>query len=481
MSSSAVDNIARVLGGEREERLLSAFFVLYKTARIMDENNATFKNQSSNFFELLRRYGREFGEVELKVVGGRYLVGDLLVRFNESGLSGAAAIAAEWKQLGVGGVGFARDISLSAVERFFQFVSTIRPQNSDLESLSLSLKSHQLVGIEFLSAKDLNAFASAIPEEIRRQFRAAARSTFFKAMKTVEEVIVNTAQDNDINISKTKRVVQSLIDQITRDESSMIELAAIKSFDDYTYAHSTNVCVYALTLGVRLGLDRARLSQLGFAALFHDIGKVKLPTDLIRKPDAFDENDWVQMQRHPQLGAKTILRSLSFDIHTARAARGAIEHHINNDFTGYPMLRHKKRPTNLFSRVIAIVDTFDAMTSGRVYIKKAVPPDRVLKKMHYQMKTKFDHFLLKIFNNIIGIFPAGTLVLLTTDEIALVITNQDSEMSRPFVKIVGNRDGLCESPLWVDLSQEDQADRQIVRMIDPARYNLDTKQFILQD
>jgi HD-GYP domain-containing protein (c-di-GMP phosphodiesterase class II) len=234
-------------------------------------------------------------------------------------------------------------------------------------------------------------------------------------------------------------------------------------------------------MGIRLGLDRARLSQLGLTALFHDIGKVKLPKDIITKPDAFDENDWIQMQRHPLLGAKTILRNLKLDAHNVRAAVGAFEHHINQDFTGYPLLRHKKRPTNLFSKIIAIVDSFDALSSGRIYLKKSIPPDEVVKKMRYQMKIKFDPFLLKLFNNIIGIYPAGSLVLLTTDEIALILTNNDIDRARPYVKIVGNRSGLLDKPIWVDLSQEGQEHRKLTRMLDPSRYGLDVKDFVLQD
>jgi HD-GYP domain-containing protein (c-di-GMP phosphodiesterase class II) len=187
------------------------------------------------------------------------------------------------------------------------------------------------------------------------------------------------------------------------------------------------------------------------------------------------------MQRHPLLGVKTILRSLKFDIHTARAARIAFEHHINNDFTGYPSLHYDKRTTTLFSKVVSIVDTFDALSSGRVYLKKHFTPDTVLKKMRYQMSAKFDPFLLKLFNDIIGVYPAGSLVLLSTDELGLVLTNNETEPLRPFIKIVGDRAGLLGEPIWVDLSLPENADRQLLRQIEPERYGLDIKDFILED
>lgn len=472
--------VSRSLAGEQEQRLLTAFFVLYKTARIIDESNATFKRQAASFHEQLNRISEQSNTVFIKSIAGRYFINDKMVRFDDKGPSQAITVVDEWETLGVGGVRFSPGITLEEIEQFFTFISKIKPSSENLESLSEQLKAKKMSSVQLLSRVSTNS-GEVVSEELRREFRKGARSSFFKAMNVVQEVMVNTQNDRDINISKTKRVVHSLIDHITRDESSLIELTAIKDFDDYTYAHCTNVCVYSLTLGVRLGLDRSRLSQLGMSALFHDIGKVKLPADLIRKPDAYDEDDWIQMQTHPQLGAKTILRNLKFDVHTARAARAALEHHINADYTGYPLLRYKKAPINLFSRVISIVDTFDALTSGRIYLRKPIPPEDVLKKMHYQMNVKFDAFLLKIFNDIIGIYPAGTVVLLNTDEIALVLTNNETEKARPYIKVVGNKDGLLEQPEWVDLSLEENANRSIVRKIDPERYGLDVKNFILQD
>ncbi|MDF1546123.1 MAG: HD domain-containing protein [bacterium] len=481
MTSTTNDEQIRVLAGKEEERLVNAFFVLYKTARIIEDNNPTFKNQAEALFRLMQQTFELDGMVIIKAIGNRYFVNNRLVKFDDKGISGASTVVAEWKTLGVGGVHFNADTRLEDMQQFIRFISQIRPNSQDINSLTMSLQSHRLSTIQLLSAVAKNEEDRFIPEEVRRQFRKAARSTFFKAMNVVEEVVVRTREDADINISKTKRVVHSLIDHITRDESSIIELTAIKDFDDYTYAHSTNVCIYALTLGVRLGLDRARLSQLGFSALFHDIGKVKLPTDLIRKPDAYDENDWLQMQSHPLLGAKTVLRNLKFDMHSARAARGAFEHHINSDFTGYPRLHHEKRPTNLFSQIISIVDSFDALTSGRVYLKEAISPDKVLKKMQHQMKSKFDSFLLRIFTDVVGIYPSGSLVLLTTDEVALVLTNNDVDKSRPYVKIIGNAEGLLPTAEWVDLAAEFQAHRKIVRLIEPERYGLRVEDFILDD
>ena len=470
--------VHRTLAGQNEERLLNAFFVLYKTARLVDESNDAFKRQLGHFQEVFQTLTGERAEVSIKHVTGHYFVNEQMVRFDSQGLSGADDIIAEWRQMGIGGVSIDADIELTDLARFFRFMADLKPAGRDLTSITTLLTDHGLSQVRLMSVEEVDD-QTDITDDERQRFRRMARSTFSKAMAAVQDIVAGARDNQEINVARTRRVVHSLIDHISRDEHSMIELTSIRDYDDYTYAHSTNVAVYALTMGGRIGLDRARLSQLGFAALFHDVGKVKLPVDLIRKPDAFDENDWVQMQRHPILGAKTVLRNLKFEIHTVRAARAAFEHHVNGDFTGYPMLYYSRREPTLFSRIISIVDTFDALTSGRVYIKCALPADQVLKKMRFQMTNKFDPFLLKLFNGVIGVYPAGSLILLTTDEIALVLTNNEKEPLRPYVKIVGDREGLLGEPLWLDLSLPENADRKVVRQIDPARYGLDIRDFIL--
>jgi HD-GYP domain-containing protein (c-di-GMP phosphodiesterase class II) len=467
--------------GREEERLLNAFFVLYKTARIIEESNEVFQRQLDTLLASLQTVAGERAEVSIKHVGGHYFVNQQMVHFEHQELSGALDVVTGWLELGIGGVSIGADIERNELARFIKFMVDLKADDGNLDTVAARLTDNGLSQIRLLSCNEDKDEETQVTSDERQRFRQMARVTFFKAVSVVQEVIASARDGENINIAKTKRVVHSLIDHITRDEQSLIELTAIRDYDDYTYAHSANVAVYSLTLGVRLGLDRARLSQLGFAALFHDVGKVRLPQDLIRKPDAFDENDWVQMQRHPLLGTKTILRNLKLDIHTARAARAAFEHHINKDFTGYPTLHYQRRTPDLFSRIVSVVDCFDALSSGRVYIKHALPADEVMKKMRFQMNNKFDPFLLKLFNDVIGVYPAGSLVLLSSDEIALILTNNDKEPLRPCVKIVGDRSGLLAEPLWVDLSLPEQADRKLVRQIEPDRYGLNLRDFILSD
>lgn len=465
--------------GIDEQIFVNSLFILFKTAQLVDSNNAAYVTQASRFYVRFRKLADELGKVSIKVIEGRIFVCEKIVKFDSDGLVRAQEIIDRWQLLGIGGIVLDDSLDNRQIDKFIFLTSNVNERENNCEEIAWELTTLGIDGITILGIKkQINK--KLLPKNKKLLMRRTARVTFFRAITVVEDAMIHAARNEDINMSKTKRVIHSLIDRVSEDESSLIELTNIRDFDEYTYAHCANVCVYSLTMGVKLGMDRKRLSQLGFAALFHDMGKVKLPEDLIRKPDAFDEYDWIQMQKHPQLGAKTILRNLQLDTHTARAALVAFEHHINSDFTGYPMLR-KKQPTNLFSKIVAIADSFDALSSGRVYIKRQITPEEVLRKMMYQMTVKFDAFLLKLFINIIGIYPPGTMVMLSSDELAVVSKTNSGNLSRPVVKIIGNKEGTFEEYIETDLSTSENADKKIVRIIDPEKYDIDVKSIILSD
>jgi hypothetical protein len=152
-TTTAPETSSRVLGGKEEEKFLNAFFVLYKTARILEPNNSVFKKQSEHLFEQLEVLAREHGDVSLKVISGRYFVNDLMVRFDDKGQSGAATVIAEWKALGVGGVVFGSGIDLEGVRHFVSFVASQKPSHDNLEAVASHVAHHGVSHIRLLSLK----------------------------------------------------------------------------------------------------------------------------------------------------------------------------------------------------------------------------------------------------------------------------------------------------------------------------------------
>jgi HD-GYP domain-containing protein (c-di-GMP phosphodiesterase class II) len=460
--------------------LLTALFTLLKTGRMYEANNDSYKAQSERFFLSLRRCMEGRDNCTIKIIKDRWFVDGRFLFVDNDEKVGAPVISERWTELALGGLIIGDAATPEHMDIFVRLLWEFSvPAEQKLGKLADRLAEQGVNSISLLACAETDEDQQVTTED-RQRLRAEARETFFRSIAIVKEVVSAAAKDEKISVARTKRVVHSIIDQISEDEAVLIELASIKNYDDYTYAHSVNVCIYGVTLGFRLGLGRQELSQLGFAALFHDVGKVRLPYDLINKPARFNEYDWAQMRKHPVLGAMTIAKSFRLDPYMARAAVVAFEHHINLDHSGYPALP-EPRVTNLYSRIVAIADCFDALSSGRVYIKDSIPPDEVLRKLMYQMNSKFEACLLKLFVAMIGVYPIGSLVLLSDDSLGIVTRAHADDPRRPEVRVIADRNGEKETSLWLDLRDGNNRNLEIVRLIDQAKYNLDISRFILSD
>lgn len=462
------------------QQMLTAFFVLAKTARVYETNNNSYQGQLSRFCELLKRYMDENFGCTIKIIKKRLFVDDQFVSIDSDDRIGVRLMLERWEELDIGGLVFGDTVVPDDITGLVRTLWTFAiPGGNPFEQISQQLAREGIDSISLIDRTRLNE-DSDLELEDRQKLRRQARDTFFRAIRNVKEVMLVTDREEPIIVSRTKRIVHTVIDQISNDGSALMELASIKNFDEYTYAHSVNVSIYALTLGFRLGFSRGELSELGVAALFHDLGKIKLPHGLVTKPGRFDDFDWVQMRRHPIFGAMIIASTMRLDGHSARAMAAAYEHHINPDGTGYPP-RSEPRQTNLYSRIIAIADTFDAMTSGRVYIKHAMSHDEVLRKMTYQMAAKFDSFLLKLFVNIIGIYPIGSLVLLSDRSLGIVTKTNQAELSRPEIRLIADRNGRKAVPEWFDLADPANRSVDVARCLDPDQYGVNVTKYILSD
>lgn len=457
--------------------LLTVFFGLGKTLRLVGHDNDTFKNQIGKFWERFQAIADGSDKLTIKIVNGRLFINERLCRTALKSEVVQEAVD-RWNALGIGGIEIAYQPESDGLGKLFQILNQAAGIEK-AEEIQLKLVQTSVSGIRLLSIDEVEE-DTQLSEENRTQMRRQARSVFFQSMRAIGESTSQALSGREGNIRQTKRVVHSLVDQIMLEDSSLIELTAIKDYDDYTFAHSVNVCIYSLTIGVSLRMDHNRLSQLGFSALFHDVGKTKLPSDVVKKPGDFSNEDWIMMQRHPSLGAKMMLRNFPISAHTIRAALTAFEHHINIDGTGYPR-RQEYRGLNLFSRIVTVADTYDALTSGRVYIKDPIAPIDVMRKMFYQMDQKFDQLLLKVFINSIGLFPAGSLILLSDDQVAIVESIHSGQPGSPVVRVIGDQTGIRQTAKLVDLAAPENSHLKIKRFLNPQTYNIDLKHFVLND
>jgi len=229
-----------------------------------------------------------------------------------------------------------------------------------------------------------------------------------------------------------------------------------------------NVSLLVMGQARGLGIDGGLLREFGLAALMHDIGKVRTPTEILNKPDKLTDSEFTILKRHTVEGAE-ILRSTP-DM-PSLAPVVAFEHHLRADGTGYPV--GVARPTlNLATTLVGIADVYDAMRSQRVY-QEAFPTDRILAVLQRNHGLQFDQHLVRRFSQLVGIYPPGNIVRLNSGEVAVVLQTYAPDPHRPRVRLMQASDGTRLSrPVDVNL-WDDETERAIMAPVDPATVDFD--------
>lgn len=456
-----------------------SFYSLLKTASLYEVNNNRYIEKATEFRQLVAEIFTEEPSLVFAFKEGYFFLNDSRLKLDSSDDEATAYFKEKFDSLLISGFNIFSKADSREIDRFvFGFVHFKPPADPEeaLEAFKERLEKLQIENISpiKLAENDSRRKLSAAKSD---SAKAKARKTFFSAIGTVQEIVNSAKSGSRINIARVKRTVQSMVDQIIENESVMMELTVLRDFDEYTYVHSVNVCVLSLVLGVHLGMDRKQLSDLGVAALLHDVGKINLPIELLNKPTAYDDMDWQQMKMHPIFGVKTILKTRGTDPSSIKAMATAYEHHIAYGGGGYPELLQKRIPC-LFAQIVAITDTFNAMMSGRIYHSRRLSGDEVITNLVNRAGTDFNPLLVKVFINTIGIYPVGSVVQLNNDEIAIVSRTNADILEKPEVKIIADRDGPKSEIKIIDLSKEEASGLYIKSVIDGDKYKIDPAAFI---
>jgi HD-GYP domain-containing protein (c-di-GMP phosphodiesterase class II) len=253
-------------------------------------------------------------------------------------------------------------------------------------------------------------------------------------------------------------------------------LTSLKMYDEYTFTHSVNTSILAVSLGTFLSFAKPQLAVLGAAGLMHDIGKISVPLEIINKPGKLNDEEWEEVKRHPVEGALILADTPGM---TKIAMVAAFEHHQHGDVRGYPRM-DDSRQQHLFSQIVAICDAYEALTAARVYFKVQMPAEKAIQILLSKRGTTFNPILVKAFVNMIGIFPIGTILKLDTGEIGLVV-HQTRDLMRPRVLILSKFDG-SEKESGTEASLLETAGghykRTAVGTIDPYVSKIDIKKYL---
>jgi putative nucleotidyltransferase with HDIG domain len=306
---------------------------------------------------------------------------------------------------------------------------------------------------------------------------AAIRQLYAHAV-TGAETLWNSAQvEGRPDATLAFQTVEGLSEAVTQNRTALIALTAMKTYDNYTFTHMVNVSILTMAQARALGIEGRLLREFGLSALMHDIGKVRTPLEVLNKPEKLTEPEFEIMKRHTIEGAEILRATPEMPV---LAPVVAFEHHLRIDGTGYPR-GARRTALNLGTQLCSISDVYDAMRSQRAY-QQAFPSDRVIAVLKKDDGAHFDKHLVRRFTQILGIFPPGNLVRLSTGEIAVVVKIHAPDPYRPRVRVIADGAGTrldvpLDRNLWDAVDERGQP-IAVTAPLDPAEHNVDPLTFM---
>ena len=277
----------------------------------------------------------------------------------------------------------------------------------------------------------------------------------------LDEIEKNVIAHMPFDVDGVRDYINSLLRNLKTNKSSLLLLATVKSQIKFSLIHNINVAIFSILQAESLGFEKTELGDVGMAALFHDIGKLRIPAEMIEKETALTDEEFGIIKGHPIIGAKILLENPGVGIMPAIVA---FEHHLRYDGGGYPHRKYKKAPM-LISMIVSIADVYDALRSKRTYAGE-MAPEKIYNEMMKMTGRKFNADLLDNFFGLIGVYPPGTIVSMDTGEIGMVVSPSIFDKRRPKVELLYNREGDMDySGKTINLLERDDESGNFKRTI----------------
>lgn len=290
-----------------------------------------------------------------------------------------------------------------------------------------------------------------------------ASGTIKRSRTAVMTLFEDARLGNSVKSRKLAPLVDQILESVSIDPTIILNMARLKTKDEYTYLHSVSVCALMVNLARKLRVPEGELLDIGMAGLLHDVGKTSIPDSILSKPGKLDEAEWITVRDHPQQGHDILSSSDGVgDI----ALEVCLGHHEKMDGSGYPRGQSAGN-LSIFTRMSSICDVYDALTSQRSY-NTPLPASQALAKMQ-SWSGHFDQLILRDFVDSLGILPVGTLVRMNHDELAIVIGESRSDYSAPIVRCFHSLDK--DRPIvQKDIDTARSRSRKLIAVEDPENW-----------
>lgn len=473
------------------ENLIKAIGGLTQTAKMHLNNNALLIDIAEKFLRLIQPMRKNEEEVSIMCFDGRLYFQRKRLTIHQSNKRMFGRMLMYMENRGVRSLSFNTrfgGVHSDKIIVFARLLDQCVKHDHSAEWLIAQLKKNDLSWVAVNDKifdpadDDMSQPGEIRPLDEQGAKKAMARRHYFQVLHSVRDVSRKLCAGKNVGMRNVIRLVQKMVDIVTEDEALFSILGTVRIYDDYTYVHSLNVAILSMCLGKNLGLDHTTLEKLGLCGLFHDLGKVAISKQIINKKGQLDKDEYAEVQKHPVHSARLILKLQARRDRKVKILMAPFEHHMGYNRMGYPQIK-TSRGISLFSRIVTIADVYDAITSPRIYRSHPLSPDRALGYMLEKSGTSFDPILLKVFINMLGAYPVGTLLQLDTGEMGLVM-GPSRERSRPIVQILdAGVDKPYEKGPVVDLSQKDvrtgEYCRKIRKTMHPADMRIQAADFLL--
>jgi HD-GYP domain-containing protein (c-di-GMP phosphodiesterase class II) len=319
--------------------------------------------------------------------------------------------------------------------------------------------------------QDLVSFEDELPH---------ARTALDEATDAVRDALERIAAGRPPDLPELRNAVETVVASLLRNRDAVSALVRMRHADEYTWHHAMATGVWAVLLGRHLGLDEESLNDLGLGGTLLDLGKARLPKELITRPEALDDSEWMRMRTHVTLSLDAVRGDATL---TDRVREMIATHHERHDGSGYPR-RLKGTEIPVFGRIAGIADSYDAMISRRPWAapRSSFAAMRELQKL---ADTRFQREMVEQFMQAIGSFPPGTLVELNTGEVAVVVAENRARRLKPKVMLLLDADKKPrDRHLIIDLYEPDLEDSLsggtwIVHGLEAGAYDIDAEAYFL--
>jgi HD-GYP domain-containing protein (c-di-GMP phosphodiesterase class II) len=471
-------------GTRLNEIFIKNFYKLLQAVRIHDDNNDLLIKCARSFLNSAAKLAENETHVTIRFLEKRIYMGESKLIYRRETVNLFDNVYDYFVKRGIQAVRFnvrLDECSVKQVLNFARLLHYAEQRKNPLEWILGHLARGVFPWAEIVQDED----APKIQSKKEKAMRSYAH-----VLGSVNEITQKLSTQGTAGIRKTRRMVQNMVDMLMDDDPLFQALSTIRVYDDYTHTHSVNVALLSMCIGKYIMLSKRSLESLGICGLLHDLGKIEIPKGILNKPGKLTPDEFEEIKKHSMNSARLIVKIQASRDQKASILLAPFEHHLKYDLTGYPQTDRKK-PISLFGRILTIADVYDAITSPRIYRSISLSPAQALRHMQDGAGKDFDPVLLKVFINMMGVYPLGTILKTDTGGMGLVTVppehaemDQVPDKTRPWILLLkSDGNGGIKKGRVVHLGERNLKTgrylRNVVETLSPYDFGIQPVDYIL--